>query len=55
MHMRKIWTIVSMAILVILATRYSQGGDDKSQRFDLMETTIDKVHAAYKSGKLTAH
>jgi amidase len=23
--------------------------------FQIMETTIDQVHAAYKSGKLTAH
>jgi Asp-tRNA(Asn)/Glu-tRNA(Gln) amidotransferase A subunit family amidase len=31
-----------------------QGSQEKTKSFEVVETTIDQVHAAYKSGKLTA-
>jgi len=34
---------------------HGQSGKDKTEPFEIMETTIDQVRTAYKSGKLTAH
>ena len=33
---------------------HAQARDDKSAPFDVMETSIDDIHAAFKSGRLTA-
>ena len=44
-------TIAMIAAFCVPAFGAESGGDS----FQLMETTIGQVHAAYKSGKLTAH
>src|SRR5712692_9468836 len=48
--MEKIWTVAAMVMLYAPLSR----GQSGKQPFEIMETTIDQVHAAYKSGKLTA-
>src|SRR5215468_4739219 len=47
-------TAVAIALLFSIRSP-GQGRRDKAQRFEIVETTIEQVHAAYKSGKLTAH
>jgi amidase len=56
-QMKRIWTVMSLAAMAILSVPrgHGQNGNGKPQPFDILETTIDQVHAAYKSGKLTAH
>ena len=51
--MRRIWVAASVAA-VSIAIMYGQKGKDKAVPFEVMETSIDQIHAAYKSGKLTA-
>jgi amidase len=51
--MRRTWVMASVAA-VSIAMLYGQKGKDKAAPFELMETRIDQIHAAYKSGKLTA-
>src|SRR5215217_7005483 len=47
-------TIVGMALSVMCApSGYAQGGK-ASAPFQIVETSIDDIHAAYKAGKLTA-
>src|SRR3981081_1035713 len=46
---------VQAAILLCAPAAYGDGGKQKGGSFQLMETTIDQVHAAMKAGKLTAH
>jgi amidase len=55
--MGRIWTVVSVAAMALLYVLrgHGQSGKDKTEPFDIMETTIGQVHTAYKSGKLTAH
>jgi amidase len=48
--------LVTAAAAILSATLvYGQSTKDKSKPFEIMETTIDQVHAAYKSSNLTAH
>ena len=55
--MGRIWTVVSVAAMALLYVPrgHGQSGKDKTELFDVMETTIGQVRTAYKSGKLTAH
>ena len=57
--MRRLQTLVivlAVATGLLYAPRvYVQSAKGKSEPFQIVETTIDQVHAAYKSGKLTAH
>ena len=46
-------TVVTLALGAALLR--GQGAKENPKRFEIVETTIDQVHAAYKSGKLTAH
>jgi Asp-tRNA(Asn)/Glu-tRNA(Gln) amidotransferase A subunit family amidase len=46
-------TVVVVALGATLLR--GQGAKEKPKSFEIVETTIDQVHAAYKSGKLTAH
>src|ERR1700738_4152550 len=51
--MRRIRLLASVAA-VSIAALYGQSGKDKVRPFEIVETSIDQVHSAYKSGKLTA-
>ena len=51
--MRRTWVLASVAA-VSIAMLYGQRGKDKAVPFEIVETSIDQIHAAYKSGKLTA-
>ena len=51
--MRRTRLLASLAA-VSMAMLYGQSGKDKARPFEVTETSIDQVHAAYKSGKLTA-
>jgi amidase len=51
--MRRTRLLASVAAVAI-AMLYAQSGKDKARPFEIVETGIDQVHAAYKSGKLTA-
>jgi amidase len=44
--------LAAVAVLLYVSPGHAQSGKGP---FQIMETTIDDVHAAYKSGKLTAH
>src|SRR2546425_4700757 len=47
-------TLVALAIsAVCAASGHAQARKDKAVPFQIMETTIDDIHAAFKSGKLT--
>jgi amidase len=48
-------TAILAALLCGPAAVYGAKDNNKSASFQLMETTIDQVHAAMKAGKLTAH
>ena len=48
--------LVIMAIATFSASlSHGQNRKDQAAPFQIMETSIDEIHAAYKSGKLTAH
>ena len=49
----KVRATVAMATL-LAPLSYGQSSQDKTKPFEIMETTINQVHAAFKSGKLTA-
>src|SRR6516165_9557831 len=56
----KTWRAVMLTGLIGAATwlasasiGHAQARDDKSAPFDVMETSIDDIHAAFKSGRLT--
>jgi len=55
----RIFTVITVAGITVagIAPRLSSGQNGKhpSVPFEIMENTIDQVHAAYKSGRLTAH
>ena len=51
--MRRTWVRASVAA-VSIAMLYGQSGKDKAKPLEITETSIDQIHAAYKSGKLTA-
>src|ERR1700736_237792 len=51
--MRRTRLLASVAA-VSIALLYGQSGKDKARPFEVVETSIDQVHAAYKSGELTA-
>ena len=55
--MRKIKSarIATYMLLVFSVVQVGFAQTPKSAPFEIMETTIDDVHTAYKSGKLTAH
>jgi amidase len=48
--------ILLAALMAALTTALLQGqsGKERVKPFEIVETTIDQAHAAYKSGKLTA-
>jgi amidase len=49
------WAVARFGLAAIFGVWISSAADiGKSRSFDVMETTIDQVHAAYKLGKLTA-
>src|SRR5215472_12588895 len=50
---RTLKIVVTAALAVALLQ--GQGDKGKTKPFEIVETTIDQVHAAYKWGKLTAH
>src|SRR5262252_9064148 len=50
---RTLLTVVTLALGAALLR--GQGAKENPKRFEIVETTIDQVHAAYKSGRLTAH
>jgi Asp-tRNA(Asn)/Glu-tRNA(Gln) amidotransferase A subunit family amidase len=54
MKKASIWFVVMVASLATAIGLIGQN-KDSSARFQLMETTIDDIHSAMKSGKLTAH
>src|SRR5438552_398220 len=48
-------TLMAVAISIsCAASGHAQARKDKAVPFQIMETTIDDIHAAFKSGKLTA-
>jgi amidase len=51
--MRRTGMLASVAA-VSIAMLYGQRGKEKAVPFEITETSIDQIHAAYKSGKLTA-
>ena len=51
MTRKPVFAIGAALALAILPAR----GQSKAPAFDILETTIDKVQAAYKSGTLTSH
>lgn len=46
------WTLAVVLSVSVSVVRAQKG---EGKPFDVMETTIDEIHAAYKSGKLTSH
>src|SRR5690242_19919621 len=50
--MRRTGMLASVAA-VSIAMLYGQRGKEKAVPFEITETSIDQIHAAYKSGKLT--
>ena len=57
-HMRAIWSIATAAaaalVLVYAPRAFSQDSRRNSAPFEIMETSIDQVRAAYQSRRLTA-
>jgi amidase len=51
----RVLAILSLLSMFAVPASYAQNGESKNAPFQIMETTTDEVHAAYKSGKLTAH
>src|SRR5215831_2516001 len=50
---RTLLTVVTLALGAALLR--GQGAKENPKPFEIVETTIDQVHAAFKSGRLTAH
>lgn len=50
-------SVVLWTLAVVLAVSFAPARAQKSERkqFDVLETTIDEIHSAFKSGKLTSH
>jgi amidase len=46
--------LVTLSGLLCVPLSYGQSGKAKAAPFQILETTIDEIHAAYKSGTLTA-
>lgn len=52
----KVAALAAVALLILDAPlSHGQSDKSKSASFQVMETTIDAIHDAYKSGQLTAH
>src|SRR5215831_11856477 len=51
--MRKI-LMAALASALTAALLPGQGSKEKAKPFEVVETTIDQIHAAYKTGRLTA-
>ena len=56
------WTLGAASGLAVAAlwtgfasSTYAQDGSDKAAPFQVVETTIDDIHAAFRAGRLTAH
>lgn len=49
------WIAATITVLLAIPPAASAQSHEKNARFDVMETTIEKVHRAMKEGKLTAH
>ena len=47
--------LIGAAVLLVCAAPYPARTPKDKAPFDVMETSIDEIHAAYKSGRLTAH
>lgn len=58
MSMRRIRmrvALIGAAFLLVCAAPYAARTPKDKAPFDVMETSIDEIHAAFKSGRLTAH
>ena len=44
----------TLAVAVTAALLHGQAGKERAKPFEVVETTIDQVHATFKSGKLTS-
>jgi amidase len=51
--MRRI-LLASVTVALAAALLHGQGKKETAKQFEIVETTIDQVHAAFKSGKLTS-
>ena len=47
--------VVSGLVLLALLSFGSQEGTGQTRPFRLLEATVDDIHNAYKSGRLTSH
>src|SRR5258706_15341445 len=61
-HQMKNWATALFPVLLTAASLvasvplgHAQATRDNAASFQVMETSIDNIHAAFKSGKLTAH
>jgi hypothetical protein len=50
--MRRI--LVAAGAALTAALLHGQDSKERPKPFEIVETTIDQIHAAFKSGKLTA-
>src|SRR5438093_5991325 len=57
MKKASVFAVFLLASMVAIAcTRADETqAQDQTKQFNIMETTIDDIHAAYKSGRLTSH
>src|SRR5262245_24242772 len=49
------FALVTVLVYMVLLSASSQQSTGQAKPFHLLEATVDDVHSAYKSGKLTAH
>lgn len=52
-HFMRLAALMSM-LLILLVAAQRVNGQSTPKTFDVMETSIDQIHAAYKSGQLTS-
>src|ERR1700682_3914927 len=50
----RITRLLASVAAVSIAMLSAQSGKDKPRPFEIVETSVDQIHAAYKSGKVTA-
>ncbi len=48
-------TVISLLVVLSLLSFGSRKGTSQARPFHLLEATVDDIHAAYKSGRLTSH
>jgi amidase len=51
----RVLAILSLLSMFAVPASHAQNSESRNAPFQIMETTTDEVHAAYQSGKLTAH